>query len=70
MESKTVLRVDGMTCQHCVHHVSSALKKLPGVTAVEVRLAEKDATVTTNGAPAIDAMIAAVQDAGYEARAS
>ncbi len=66
---KTVLHVEGMTCGHCVKHVTTALQKVPGVTAVEVRLAEKDATITSAGAPpSLEAMIAAVEDAGYEAK--
>lgn len=69
---KTVLHVEGMTCQHCVHHVTSALKKVPGVASVDVRLTEKDATITSapGQTPSLDAMIAAVEDAGYEAKSA
>ena len=30
--SETTLRIDGMTCQHCVMRVKKALGLLPGVT--------------------------------------
>ena len=32
------LKVDGMTCGHCVQHVTEALEKAPGVKKAEVSL--------------------------------
>lgn len=36
--STQTFSVNGMTCGHCVHAVSSELKELPGVTDVNVDL--------------------------------
>ncbi|WP_304226028.1 heavy-metal-associated domain-containing protein [Gracilinema caldarium] len=59
------LDVEGMTCKHCVMHVTQALKELAGVTIVQVDLATKKAVV--EGTNLDDsAMKAAVADAGYE----
>jgi copper chaperone CopZ len=59
------LDVEGMTCKHCVMHVTQALKGLAGVTTVQVDLATKKAVV--EGTNLDDsAMKAAVADAGYE----
>ena len=59
------LEVEGMTCNHCVMHVTQALKELAGVTNVQVDLAGKRAVV--EGTNLDDgAMRAAVADAGYE----
>ncbi|HWJ77263.1 MAG TPA: copper chaperone CopZ [Niallia sp.] len=35
-----VLKVEGMSCNHCVKAVEGSVEKLSGVTAVEVNLAE------------------------------
>lgn len=59
------LDVEGMTCKHCVMHVTKALKEVPGVSKVQVDLAGKKAVV--EGTSLDDnAMKAAVADAGYE----
>ena len=61
---KTVIKIEGMMCQHCVAHVNKALTGVPGVETVEVSLEEKQAVVT--GSADKGALTAAVQDAGYE----
>ena len=60
MEKKIV--IEGMMCQHCVAHVTEALTKLDGVTAV-VDLESKTATVT--GDATDEALKQAVANAGY-----
>jgi copper chaperone len=61
----TNLRITGMSCNNCVRHVSEALRGVPGVTNVEVALPDR-ATVEHAGA-AREALVAAVESAGYEA---
>jgi copper chaperone len=63
----TTLQVLGMTCNGCVKHVTSALREVPGVTAVEVDLAAGRAKVV--GEAPVPVLIAAVAEAGYEAAA-
>ncbi|MGR3436219.1 MAG: heavy metal translocating P-type ATPase [Shimia sp.] len=60
------LVVEGMTCASCVGRVERALKAVPGVTEANVNLATERATVkgTANAA----ALIAAIDEVGYEAR--
>lgn len=67
-DQDTVLEVQGMTCPSCVRHVTSALRDLGGVAAVDVALREGRVTVThdTTRAP-ITHLIAALADAGYVA---
>ena len=62
---KKTLSVEGMTCNHCVMHVTNALKGVAGVTSAIVDLASKSAVVE-GGALDEAAMKAAVADAGYE----
>jgi copper chaperone len=61
------LKVDGMTCEHCVAAVSRALAQVPGVErVVEVSLERGEAIV--EGHPDAGQAIAAVVDEGYAAR--
>ncbi len=65
--AKNDLPIQGMTCEHCVRRVQKALGSVPGVRAVTVSLEENAAHVTADPAVAtMDAMRAAVTEAGYE----
>ena len=63
------LSISGMTCASCVARVEKALMKVPGVTGASVNLATEKAQVTAVGVP-IEALIAAVGKAGYDAAAA
>ncbi len=67
-EGATLLSIEGMTCASCVARVEKALQKVPGVRAATVNLATEKASV--HGAAALDALVAAVRAAGYEAAAA
>lgn len=60
------LSVEGMTCASCVGRVERALQGVPGVVQATVNLATERATV--RGVAALDALLAAIDKAGYEAR--
>jgi len=64
---KVVLNIEGMSCSHCVRHVTEALVGLNGVKKAKVSLSKKTAAVEYDGGVTVDEMIAAVKDAGYEA---
>ena len=63
--STTVLTVQGMTCGHCVAAVTEEVSAIAGVTGVEVDLESGRVTVTADADPAPEAMLAAVDEAGY-----
>ena len=64
------LSVEGMTCASCVARVEKALKQVPGVSSAEVNLATERAEVKLASRQInIDALTAAVEKAGYVARA-
>ena len=63
---KKTLTVEGMMCMHCVKHVTEALEKVDGVSAVNVSLEGKTAEVALTKDVADDVLKAAVVDAGYE----
>ena len=59
------LSITGMTCASCAGRVERALARVPGVAAVAVNLATEQALVTGPSTP--DALVAAVETAGYGA---
>lgn len=60
--------VAGMTCGSCVNRITRAIRKLDGVTKVDVDLRRETATVRREPALVSSAALAAaVADAGYEA---
>jgi copper chaperone len=67
---KVQLSVRGMSCGGCVKSVTNVLSALPGVSHVEVSLEQANARVDFDpAAVSVDSMIAAVDDAGFEAAA-
>jgi copper ion binding protein len=60
------IEVDGMSCAHCVASITKAVQPLPGVTDVAVDL--DAATVTVTGEPDQTAVVAAIEDCGYDVR--
>jgi len=64
-----IINIEGMSCMHCVNHVTEGLKAVAGVHSVNVDLAAKTATVCAMDTVTDDALKAAVEDAGYEVTA-
>ncbi|MCX6063047.1 MAG: heavy-metal-associated domain-containing protein [Caldiserica bacterium] len=62
---KKLIQVKGMSCQHCVMHITEALKEVPGVMDVVVSLEAGMATVDTNAPVTNEALAAAITDVGY-----
>jgi len=59
------IRIEGMTCAHCVGAVTRALRNVPGVDNAEVSLERRQAVVSGEADPA--ALIAAIAEEGYTA---
>ena len=67
----TALVVEGMTCASCSGRVERALRKVPGVLEASVNLATNEAQIRHLADPELPAaLVAAVQAAGYGARAA
>ena len=66
MAATIELAIEGMTCDHCVNAVTGALKEVPGVKAAKVDLDSKSASVEGDQVE-VAALIAAVEEEGYEA---
>jgi copper chaperone len=60
------IKIQGMTCQHCVMAVTKALGKLPGLKNLKVDLAKGEATFESAQNTPRDSIRQAVEDAGYK----
>ncbi|MGQ4554370.1 CopZ family metallochaperone [Halobellus sp. GM3] len=67
MASTRTISVSGMSCDHCEQTVEDALLSVPGVESVTVDRESGSATVA--GDADVSSLVAAVDDAGYEASA-
>lgn len=64
---KTILKVDGMSCEHCVKAVNNAVSALPGIETVSVDLSEGKVEVTYNSdVTSLDKIKFEIEDQGYE----
>jgi copper chaperone len=64
--SEVVYTVSGMSCDHCVHAVSTEVGALAGVTGVKVDLGSGEVRVSSDQPLDDDAVQAAVEEAGYQ----
>ena len=64
---QNVLKVEGMTCQHCVQTVTETVGKMTGVEKVEVRLDQKEVTIDFDELQTqTEAISAQIVEAGFE----
>jgi copper chaperone len=58
------LKIDGMSCSHCVKAVTMALQELPGVDVTDVAVGQ--ATIEADDDVVTEAQLAqAIEDAGF-----
>lgn len=55
-----------MSCEHCVKHVTTALKAIDGITQVDVYLNTETATIETTDLVLDEEIRKAIDEAGYE----
>lgn len=67
---EVLLRVTGMTCNHCAAGVETTLSTVPGVTQAAVSFDTGMARVTLGGDTTVSALTGAVRAAGFDAEAT
>lgn len=68
--SKTIeLNITGMTCDHCVNAITTAVKDVPGVSDAEVSLEKKSAVISGDSFD-LQAILDAIEEEGYSAALS
>lgn len=63
---KEVLKVEGMSCGHCVKSVETSVGELNGVSSVKVDLASKEVTVEFTEDVTLDQIKETIEDQGYD----
>ena len=69
-EKMVTLKVEGMTCGHCVGRVQKALDAAPGVLEAKVDLASATAEIRFSAATDAAKLAEIVTEAGYPAKAA
>ncbi|WP_298038517.1 heavy-metal-associated domain-containing protein [uncultured Microbacterium sp.] len=67
MSSTSVFLVTGMTCGHCEMSVREEVSEIDGVEGVEVSAQDGRLIITASAPVSDEAVIAAVDEAGYTA---
>jgi copper chaperone len=62
----SILKVKGMSCQHCVMSVTKALNQLEGIQNVQVDLQKGEVRFDNTKALALNRIEKAIEEAGYE----
>ncbi|MFJ8352954.1 copper chaperone CopZ [Bacillus paramycoides] len=66
MEQLT-LKVEGMSCGHCVNSIESNVKELNGVEQVKVQLAEGTVEITIDSSIiTLKDIVSVIEDQGYD----
>jgi copper chaperone len=63
------LHIEGMSCGHCVNAVNKALNGVEGAKVVSVQIGRAVVETAPDG-PSVDQLVAAVDEAGYDATPS
>lgn len=63
--STVTVTVTGMSCGHCVSSIREEVGGIPGVTGVNVNLANGKVTIDSEDPVDPDAIKSAVEEAGY-----
>lgn len=65
--AKTTLKINGMSCEHCVKSVTNALMGTGGVSKAKVNLKKGEAKVNCDDSKVTIAQLSqAITEAGYE----
>lgn len=66
MRKKLIIKIDGMSCEHCAKKVQSALYTLENVKKVKVSLKKKEALLIINESIDYKSIKKAIDDLEYE----
>lgn len=66
----TQLKIEGMSCGHCVAAVKSAIEGVEGVDLATVNLVTGSATVNHSDSANVDEMKKAIEEEGYSVTSS
>ncbi|MFP4108593.1 MAG: heavy-metal-associated domain-containing protein [Desulfonatronovibrio sp.] len=62
----TRIKIQGMSCRHCVQAVTNVLSDMDGITNVKVSLENNEAVFDSSEEVDMDRVKQAIQEAGYK----
>jgi len=63
---KEILKVEGMSCNHCVNSIETNVGGLTGVSAVKVNLADNEVAVEFANAATLAHVKETIEDQGFD----
>ncbi|MCG7334636.1 copper chaperone CopZ [Sporosarcina sp. ACRSM] len=63
---KEILKVEGMSCNHCVNAIETNVGELAGVSAVKVDLNNNEVAVEYDNTATLAKIKATIEDQGYD----
>ena len=63
---KKVLKVTGMSCEHCVNSIESNVGQLRGVSSVKVDLTNNEVSVEFDNEETLKQIKETIEDQGYD----
>lgn len=61
-----LIKIEGMSCQNCVKHVTEAIKNAQSVETVTIHLEDKTVMLTGTTQLNLEQLINAIEEAGYD----
>lgn len=61
-----VIKIDGMSCEHCSDKVKKTLENIDGVIKVKVSLKDKQATIKSDDKLDYNTVKKTIEDLGYK----
>jgi copper chaperone len=66
---KITLKVDGMSCNHCVNAIEGSVGKLEGVSSIKVNLSEGNVAIEYDSSKvSLDKIKDTIDDQGYDVK--
>ena len=63
---KEVLKVEGMSCNHCVNSIETNVGELTGVSTVKVNLTNNEVAVEFDNTATLTKIKETIEDQGYD----
>ena len=63
---KEILKVEGMSCNHCVNSIETNVGELTGVSTVKVDLGNNEVLVEFDNVATLDQIKETIEDQGYD----
>ena len=63
---KEILKVEGMSCNHCVNAIETNVGEVTGVSAVKVDLGKKEVEVAFDNAATLAQVKETIEDQGFD----